>query len=88
MSEWMMEKLRGLNEAIAFEIDQKNAEIMRLRADLDLERSRIVLQRGEIERLRAALTDVANQETTGPYKWQLVVVRLCEIARETLEGKP
>ena len=45
-------------------------------------------QRAEIERFREALTDIANQETTGPSKWQLVVARLCEIARETLEGKP
>ncbi len=42
----------------------------------------------EVERFREALTDIANQETTGPYKWQLVVARLCEIARETLEDKP
>jgi hypothetical protein len=41
----------------------------------------------EVERFREALTDIANQETTGPYKWQLVVARLCEIAREALEGK-
>ena len=33
MSEWMMEKLRRSNEALAFEIDQKNAEIKRLRTD-------------------------------------------------------
>lgn len=42
----------------------------------------------EAERLREALTDIANQETAGPYKWHLVVERLVEIAREALEGKP
>jgi len=46
------------------------------------------LLREEIERLRAALTDIANQETAGPYKWHLVVEHLCEIAQEALEGKP
>lgn len=44
--------------------------------------------RVEIERLRAALIDIARQETTGPYKWQSVVEHLCEIAREALEGEP
>lgn len=45
-------------------------------------------QRVENERLRAALIDIARQETTGPYKWQSVVEHLCEIAREALEGEP
>ena len=51
-------------------------------------RAEIERQRVENERLRAALIDIARQETTGPYKWQSVVEHLCEIAREALEGEP
>lgn len=59
-----------------------------LLGEVDRRGAEIEKQRAEIERFREALTDIANQETTGPYKWQLVVARLCEIAREALEGRP
>lgn len=70
------EQITELMQAIprAEEVDRLKTEVDTLRAQID--------------RLREALTDIANQETTGPYKWHSVVEHLCEIAREALEGKP
>lgn len=86
-----IEDLRAENERLRAEIARMQ-ELMRgisiNMVDLieQLTRDRDTLL-AEVERFREALTDIANQETTGPYKWQLVVARLCEIAREALEGK-
>lgn len=80
----LITSLRALAAArhddLSIAVDAVN-EIRRLRAEIER-------QRVENERLRAALIDIARQETTGPYKWQSVVEHLCEIAREALEGEP
>lgn len=44
----------------------------------------------EIERLRAALMEISQYETSAPagFEWDIVVEELVEIARNALEGKP
>ncbi len=46
--------------------------------------------RAEIERLREALTEISQCETSAPagYEWDIVVEELVEIARKALEAKP
>lgn len=65
------------------------AEVERLRADLALEKSRIVLQRGEIERLRTVYVLIASREA-GPVDsatcWYEDKIIGCYISREAAEG--
>lgn len=80
------------------------AEVDRLRAEKDLDASSMVLQRQEIERLtreqgkarteierlREALTEISQYETSAPagFEWDIVVEELVEIACKALEAKP
>lgn len=43
-----------------------------------------------IERLREALTEISQYETSAPagFEWDIVVEELVEIARKALEAKP
>ena len=65
------------------------AEVERLRADLALEKSRIVLQRGEIERLRVVYVLIASRQS-GPVDsatcWYEDKIIGCYISREAAEG--
>jgi transcription termination factor NusB len=44
----------------------------------------------EVDRLRAALMEISQYETSAPagFEWDIVVEELVEIARKALESKP
>lgn len=70
--------------------DGDDQEVHNIMACISLSASENDMLRAEIERLREALTEISQCETSAPagYEWDIVVEELVEIARKALEAKP